>query len=194
MTRRALVAVIGDAGVQEGSPAYDAARAVGRLLVDAGFRVVTGGLGGVMEGACRGAHESASYREGDTIGIVPHADPEEANPWADIAIATSLDHSRNTLVANADAVVAVGGGAGTLSEIAFAWMYKRLIVALTVSGWSAELAGRRLDRRVRCPDVGDDQIFGARDAGEAVRIVVERLADYGPRHLGFRRKMPAKAE
>src|SRR5208282_1130867 len=99
MSRRALVAVVGDAGVKEGSAAYDAARAVGRLAVESGFRVVTGGLGGVMEAACRGAHEAARYREVDTIGLLPHADPSHANACADIVLATNLDHSRNTLVA-----------------------------------------------------------------------------------------------
>ena len=90
-----------------------------------------------MEAACKGAHASARYREGDTIGVLPHFDPAEANPWVDIVLATGLDHARNGLVANADAVVAVGGGAGTLCEMTFAWMYKRLIVAVAVPGAGA---------------------------------------------------------
>lgn len=56
----------------------------------------------------------------------------------------------------------------------------------------SKLLGRRLDERLRCPDVQDDQIFAARDAEEAVRIVVERLDDYEPRHQGFRRKARVK--
>ncbi len=186
MSRRALVAVVGDAGVKEGSPAYDCARAVGRLVVDGGMRIVTGGLGGVMEAACRGAHESAVYREGDTIGLLPQADPVHANSWVDIVLATNLDHLRNTLVANADAMIAVGGGAGTLSEIAFAWMYKRLIVAVTLGGWSASLAGKPLDHRRRLPEIDDDQIFAAHGADEAVRIVLERRSQYARRAHTFR--------
>ena len=186
--RRPTLAVIGDAGALPGSAAYTAAFETGKLAVDAGFRVITGGLGGVMEAACKGAHASELYREGDTIGVLPQFDPGEANAWVDIAIATGLDHARNGLVANADAVVAIGGGAGTLCEITFAWMYKRLIVAITVPGWSAELGGRRLDHRVRCPDVLDDQIFAAEDAKRAMAIVVERLPAYSARHAGLRQR------
>jgi uncharacterized protein (TIGR00725 family) len=186
MTRRSIVSVIGDAGAAPDSVHYALARALGRHLVDAGFRVMTGGLGGVMEGACRGAHDSGRYREGDTLGILPHADPSHANEWVDIVLPTGLDHGRNAIVANADAVVAVGGGAGTLSEIAFAWMYKRLIVAVEATGWSGEIAGRRLDHRIRHPGVTEDRVYGASTAAEAVAIVVERLPAYSARHRGFR--------
>ena len=70
-------------------------------------------------------------------------------------IRDGLDHARNTLVANADAVIAVGGGAGTLSEIAFAWMFKRLIVAVRGLGWADRVADQRIDARVRCDVDGD---------------------------------------
>ncbi len=183
--RRMVVSVIGDAGVQPGSATYEAAREVGRLLVDAGFRVMTGGLGGVMEAASRGAHESERYGEGATLGVLPHLDPAEANEWVDIVLATGLDHARNTLVANADAVIAVGGGAGTLSEIAFAWMFKRLVVAVKGLGWADRLGDERLDGRARC-DVVDDRVYAARDARDAVAIVVEKLPLYSRRNKGFR--------
>ena len=182
--RRAIVSVIGDAGVQPGSIAYEAAREAGRLTIDAGLRVMTGGLSGVMEAARRGAHESSKYREGDTIGLLPRLDPAAANPWADIVIATGLDHARNTLVANADAVIAVGGGAGTLSEIAFAWMFKRLIVAVRGLGWADRVADQRIDDRVRC-DVDGDRVYAADDARQAVSLVVEKLPLYVRRSGGF---------
>ena len=180
--------IIGNATVEPEGAASVAAFDVGTLAIDAGFRIMTGGLDGVMAAACKGAHASKQYREGDTIGLLPHFDPDAANEWVDVVIATGLDHFRNALVANADAVVAIGGGAGTLSELAFAWMYKRLIVALDVPGWSAELAGRRLDQRERYPDVPDDQIFSAPDAKSAIEIIVQRLPDYRRRHAGFRRR------
>lgn len=178
MTRRPTIAVIGDAGVRPGSPAYESARTLGTLAVDRGFRIVTGGLGGVMEAACRGAHDSHAYREGDTIGILPQDDPNHANPWVDIAIATGMNHTRNALVANADAVVAVGGGAGTLSEIAFAWTLRRLVVALDGPGWASRVAGAPLDRRCRYPDVPDDQIYAAADPAAAMEVIQVRLPIY----------------
>lgn len=182
--RRALISVVGDAGAKPTTPTYEIAREVGRLAVDAGFRVMTGGLRGVMEAACMGAHESEGYREGDTIGILPHLDPAQANSWCDIVLATGLDHARNTLVANADAVVAVGGGAGTLSEIAFAWMYKRLIVAVRGEGWAATLGDQRLDGRQR-NSIEGDRIYAAEDARHAIRLVVEMLPLYSVRNQGF---------
>lgn len=178
MSRRPVIAVIGDAGVLEGSDTYEAARTTGRLAVENGYRVVTGGLRGVMEAACRGAHEAETYRDGDTIGILPHDDPNEANPWADIVIATGMNHARNALVANADAVIAIGGGAGTLSEIAFAWTLRRLIVALDGFGWAERLAGAPLDRRIRYKSIPDDQIFSASSPAGAIALINKRLPEY----------------
>lgn len=134
------------------------AQACGAAVIDAGARVVCGGLGGIMEAAARGAHESIHYVEGSTIGILPGDDPATANPWIDVPIATGLGRARNFIVAHADAVVAIGGGAGTLSEIAHAWQLQRPIAALGASGWAGQLAGQALDDRhdsaiERLPDV-----------------------------------------
>lgn len=178
MKRRPTIAVIGDAGAQPGSQVYECARTLGMLAIDDGFRIVTGGLAGVMEAACRGAHDSRAYKEGDTIGILPQDDPNNANPWVDIAIATGLNHARNSLVANADAVAAIGGGAGTLSEIAFAWTMRRLVVALDVPGWGTRLAGAPLDQRKRYADLPDDQIFAASDPSAAIALIKSRLPLY----------------
>jgi uncharacterized protein (TIGR00725 family) len=145
-------------------------------------------LGGVTEAACKGAQASAAYAAGDTVGILPGYDPREANPYVDVILASELDHLRNSVVAHAEAVVAIGGGAGTLSEICFAWMHKRLIVALRVSGWGGKLAGLRLDERVRYPRLPDDRIYGADDASEAVRLVMRHLGAYGAHHQGIRRR------
>ena len=157
--------------MSEESETYVAARELGRLLIDAGFRVMTGGLCGVMEAASRGAHESACYREGDTIGLLPQGDPGEANPWVDIVLPTGMGHARNSLVASGDARVAVGGGAGTLSEIAFAWMFKRPVIALDAPGWSREMGGRTLDHRRR----PDGRVLTAASPAEVVAVLQERL-------------------
>lgn len=185
--RRPLIAVIGDAKLQPGSPKDVLAEDVGRALVDAGYRVLTGGLGGVMEAACRGARHSASYQPGDTVGVLPGHDPNDANGFVDIAIPTGLDHVRNSVVAHADAVIAIGGGAGTMSEVCLAWIYKRLIVGMRVEGWSGRVADQQIDQRVRTSD-GSDCVFGANSATEAVHIINLRLQHYGKTHRGIVRR------
>ncbi len=93
------------------------AEEVGRLLAEAGAVVVTGGHGGVMEAASKGAREAG----GTTLGILPGADRREANQWVSVAVPTGMGEARNALVVRAaDALVAVGGAWGTLSEIALA--------------------------------------------------------------------------
>lgn len=186
MTRK-TVAVIGDAKITEGGAKYRFAFDTGRALVDAGYRVQTGGLGGVMEAAFRGAKSSPAYREGDTIAILPSFCAGDAGGYADIVIPTGLDIMRNAMVVNADAVVAVGGGAGTLSEMAMAWSLGKLVVACdSVEGWSAELAGRRIDGRVRYPEIADDRVYAASSPDEAVRIIEERAGLYTARHEGIK--------
>jgi hypothetical protein len=183
--RKPVISVVGDAAVRAGHPVYDHAFDVGRLAVDAGFRVMTGGLRGVMEAASKGAHASSRYASGDTIGILPRFDPSAANEWVDVAIATGLEHGRNALVANADAVVAIGGGAGTLSEIAFAWMYKRLVVTIRGHGWADRLGGVRLDHRPRGAG-GEDPVFAVSDAAEAIALIRAKVGEYALRGEGFR--------
>jgi len=173
---RPLLAIIGDGTALPGSPAYEAAFEAGRAAVEVGFRVLTGGLGGVMEAACRGARASSRYREGDTVGLLPGHDPRAANTYVDIAIPTGLGHLRNALVAHADAIVAVGGGAGTLSEMAMGWIHDRIVVGLEIAGWSGELAGVRIDDRQRFPDNYDDYVIPATTGTDAIRQVVAALA------------------
>jgi len=150
--RRPVVAVIGSAG-QLPIPVEDSARELGRLIMDRGFRLVTGGLGGVMAAASRGAREAESWQEGRVVGVLPGYDRAAANPWCDVVIPTGSQLARNVVVVSmADVVIAVAGGSGTLSEMALAWQLGRPIVALeSHGGWAAELAGRRLDDRHREP-------------------------------------------
>lgn len=168
--RRPMIAVIGGAHAPE--EVLAAAEALGRGLVDAGLRIVTGGLGGVMAAASRGGRTSEGWFEGAVIGLLPGIDPAAANPWVDVAIATGMGHARNVLVvASADVVVAVGGGAGTLSEIALAWAHDRPVIGLRLGeGWSSRLVGERLDDRC------DRPIAGAESPAEAVEQVRALLA------------------
>jgi uncharacterized protein (TIGR00725 family) len=110
MTRRPLIAVSGDGTVAPDSAHWAAAEELGKELVDGGYRVLTGGLGGVMEAACRGARQATNYHEGDTVALLPGHLASAANAYCDIVLPTGLDHARNVLVAHADALVAIGGG------------------------------------------------------------------------------------
>lgn len=112
---RMRVAVSGSGACEQSIAAE--AEAVGRALAEAGVVLVTGGRTGVMEAACRGAHQAG----GTSIGFLPGAQAEEANPWVTVPIPTGMGQGRNMLVArSADALIAVAGGWGTLSEIALA--------------------------------------------------------------------------
>ena len=105
----------------------EAARQVGELIARAGAVLVCGGLGGVMAAAAAGARKA----DGLTIGILPGNDPAEANAQIDVPIATGLGYTRNSLVAmNSDALIAVDGGFGTLSEIAYGNIYGKPVVGL----------------------------------------------------------------
>jgi uncharacterized protein (TIGR00725 family) len=126
MTRPRQVAVSGG-GADPPGDALVAAEEIGRRLAEARIRVVCGGLGGVMEAVARGAATTG----GEVIGILPGADPADANPYCTHVIATGIGHARNlAVVASADAVIAIGGEWGTLTEIAFARRLGRPVVAL----------------------------------------------------------------
>ena len=178
MERTPAISVIGDGNIMPGTPAHRLAREIGRLILDMGYILVTGGQGGVMEAACRGARESSAHRPGTILGILPGNDPRRANPFVDVALCTGIGHARNVLVAHSDAVVAIGGGAGTLSEMAMAWIHDRLIVALRVDGWSGKLAGTRIDGRRRAVPVEDDQVFAADTVEDVKRILETYLPVY----------------
>jgi uncharacterized protein (TIGR00725 family) len=151
------VAVVGSG--EPASPHADVAEWVGRSLADRGAIVVTGGLGGVMEAASRGAHEAG----GTTVGILPGSDRSAANPFVDIAIPTGLGEARNALVARAaDALIAIGGSWGTLSEIALAMRAGKRVVGLR--SWE-----------VRNPDRPSERILAASGPQEAVELALEGL-------------------
>jgi uncharacterized protein (TIGR00725 family) len=175
---RSIIAVIGIGSLTENDPIYISAVEIGKLLIDHGYRLVTGGLGGVMEAASRGAHNSDRYLDGDVIGFLPGFQKEDANEFVDIPIPTGLGIGRNMILTNADAVIAIGGGAGTLSEMAFAWQKGKLIIAIDAPGWSRKLGGEKIDHRTRHPHIPQDRIFKAGSALEAMKILDEMLPLY----------------
>lgn len=145
---RLHVAVIGGGHAPEAE--CDQAAMVGRALAEAGAVLVCGGLGGVMEAACRGAQDGG----GMTIGIVPGSDRHSANSYADVVVATGLGEGRNVLVVrNADAVIAVGGEYGTLSEIALALQAGVPVIGL--GSWELAKRGRPVPDIVEASDSAD---------------------------------------
>jgi hypothetical protein len=119
------IGVIG--GARADIASLETAGRVGRLIAGAGAVLVCGGLGGVMEAAARGAKAAG----GLTVGILPGSSPSDANPFIDIPIATGLGFTRNSLVAmNADALIAIDGEYGTLSEIAYGIILGKKVIGL----------------------------------------------------------------
>jgi uncharacterized protein (TIGR00725 family) len=126
--------VIAVAGPGEGATPEDCALAeeVGALIATEEAVLVCGGLGGVMEAACRGARSKL----GLTVGLLPGEDREDANGWVSVAVPTGMGEMRNALIVRAaDALIAVGGGWGTLSEVALAMKTGVPVVTL---GWALE--------------------------------------------------------
>ena len=122
---RAAVAVVGPSRAEPHEVA--AAEAVGGALAERGAVLVCGGLGGAMEAACRGAKAAG----GTTVGILPGYDRRAANEFVDVAVATGLGDARNAvIVRTADAVIAVGGAYGTLSEVALALAAGKKVIGL----------------------------------------------------------------
>ena len=160
------VAVIGE-GDPHGPDAHrilDWAEEVGQILARSGATLVTGGLGGVMRAASRGAAAAG----GMTLGILPGADASEANDYVRQAIPTGLGVVRNLVVVTAaDAALAIGGRHGTLSEIALALRMGRHVV--TLASWRLESEHR----------LGGPRVHRARDPREAAAMAL-RLAQAGP--------------
>jgi len=148
--RKKIVAVIG--GSQPSPEEAKLAEEVGRELARKGTILVCGGLGGVMEAACRGA----SSEGGLTIGILPGDSAKMANPYVQIPIVTGIGYARNiTVVKSAQAVIAIGGSYGTLSEIAHARQSDIPVIGLNT--WSLSRNGQQ-----------DNSIIPAQSPTEAV--------------------------
>lgn len=157
MTERPLRVAVAGAGIC-GLDLLELAEAVGRQLAEAGAVLICGGLGGVMEGAARGAAGAG----GLTIGIMPGRDARNANPYIQIPLPTGMGEGRNLLVARtADALIAIGGEWGTLSEVAMARKCGVPVVLLR-PGLTASLG-----------------LPVADDASEAVRLAVDAVGRAG---------------
>jgi len=149
-----IIAVIGNSSCSPEET--ELAETVGELLAQRGATIVCGGLGGVMEAACRGAKSKG----GLTVGILPGQDSSMANPCVDIPVVTGIGEARNVaVVKSAQAVIAIGGSYGTLSEIAYA--LKSGIPVVGLNTWRLSRNGRQ-----------DNSIIRVRTAAEAVKKAV----------------------
>ena len=157
--KKRFIAVIG--GSQPTSKEAKVAEKVGRELAKQGAILVCGGLGGVMEAACKGASSEA----GITIGILPGDNRQAANSYVQIPIATSLGYARNAaVVKSAQAVIAIGGSYGTLTEIGYALQSGIPVIGLNT--WA-------ISRNSKL----DNSIIPAESPAEAVKKALELASD-----------------
>jgi uncharacterized protein (TIGR00725 family) len=157
--KKKLIAVIG--GNNCSAKESKLAEGVGRELAKRGAILICGGLGGIMEAACRGA----SSEGGLTIGILPGESSREANSHVQIPIVTSIGYARNVVVAkSAQAVIAIGGSYGTLTEIGYALQSGLPVIGLGT--WSLSRNGK-----------ADKSIIPAKDAVDAVSIAFDHITD-----------------
>ncbi len=167
--RKAQVTVIGDA---EANPEeYDEALKIGELLAELNVVVITGGRGGVMEAVGKGAIS----RNAVVVGILPSEEISQANEFCTVVIPTGMGHARNVVTALAgDIIIAIGGGAGTLSELAFSWIQNKPIIAYKAfEGWSKKLAGFSIDSRRR------DVVFGVNNIYDLKKALIRNLKKLG---------------
>lgn len=146
MSRKICISVIGG-GNHEGdlnAEMVKIAKAVGREVALRGAVLVCGGLGGVMSAAAKGAKEGG----GITVGLLPGENSDSANPYIDISLPTGMGHARNVLVAySGDAVIAINGSLGTLSEISFALMKEKPVIGIGTWDLNA-LVYKRYDDKI----------------------------------------------
>ncbi len=155
MKRQKLIAVIG--GSNASRQDLKEAEAVGREVAKRGAIIVCGGLGGVMQAACRGASSAG----GTTIGILPGENVNDANEYVSIPIATGIGYARNAMVAkSAQAVIAIGGSYGTLTEIGYA--LQGAIPVISINTWTITKNGK-INRSIITAENAADAVAKAFD-------------------------------
>jgi len=167
MKRKAQILVIGYNSDACTRKAYDVAYKLGKEVAKRGAILVTGGLGGVMEAACKGASDAG----GVTLGIIPFDEFSKANKYCNVIVCSGMGYARNFITAySADGAVIVGGGIGTLIEAGVAYMKKKPVVAIAGSGGIADrYAGKYLDDRKSV------RISSTSNAKEAVDYIMRKL-------------------
>lgn len=142
------IGIIGSNSSQCSRDLYDFAYKLGLLLGKKGVTILNGGMQGIMEAVSKGVKDSGN-KNSCVVGILPSDNSQNANKYLDVKIPTGIGYARNSiLVLSSDIIIALGGGAGTLNEITYAWQYGKKVYCYTgVEGWSQKLAGQNLDNR-----------------------------------------------
>jgi uncharacterized protein (TIGR00725 family) len=152
--QKITISVIGGSAIS--AKVEDLAEAVGKMIAELDCILVCGGLGGAMEAAAKGAKRAG----GLTIGILPGKDKNDANPYIDVALPTSIGYARNTIVAcSADIVIALAGSYGTNSEICYALVYGRPVIDL--GNWNID---------------GMIDVKNIDDAKEKIKKIIKKLS------------------
>ena len=138
---------------------------IGAEIAKAGAVLINGGRAGTMKAASKGAKDNKGF----VVGLLPGADKSDANDFVDVAIPTGLDAARGILIARAaDAVIMLGGGNGTLSEVCNAYAIFKPIVAIEGSGgWADKIVGTYIDEKKKV------LIRGAKTAKDAVALALK---------------------
>jgi hypothetical protein len=166
MNRKVQITLIGDSEeIEENNRiAYE----IGCYIAAKGWVLITGGREGVMTAASKGAMKNG----GLSVSLLPGGNINEGNPFSSVTIATGIGYARNSMnVLSADIVVVVGGGSGTLSEIAYAWAYNKPIIACEFAeGWSRRIANQSIDNR------RNDVVIGVRSMDD-LKKCLENIID-----------------
>ena len=152
MVRKILqVGIIGPNDLLCSKELYDFGFGLGKKIAAPDRIFISGGKGGFMEAVFKGVKVSGNSFTGQTVGILPEEDKHQSNNYCDIIIPSGLGIARNILIINSsDIIIAAGGGAGTLSELAFAWQKGKEVLCFSgFAGWTQKLAGVNIDERFK---------------------------------------------
>lgn len=172
--KRLQIGLIGSAGFEEypnqkpDKNAYEIAYKIGKLIAQKKAILVCGGKSGVMEEACRGAKEN----NGLTVGIISGNERGQANSYVDVEVVSGMNNcgEEAITISMSDGIIAIGGGAGTLQEIALAYRNKKPIVSIKdIFGWADKLAGKYLDERKKI------KIKSAKTPEEAISLLLKEI-------------------
>ncbi len=174
--KKLQIGIIGSAGYEEyplakpDKKAYKCAFELGELIAQKGAILICGGKGGIMEEACHGAKN----KNGITVGIVSGNKRGQANKFVDVEVVSGMVNCSEEalIISMSDGIIAMGGGAGTLQELALAYRNKKPVVAIrNIAGWSNIVADTYLDERKII------KIGSAETAGEAMKLLLEKVKE-----------------